>query len=82
MSDKIKVLLVDDHALFRRRMQRLLRCYDDFEVVGDGPKGQIRILGTFTKEGDTLYIRGAHIEGPGASQVGYRDIIRVRTSIW
>jgi hypothetical protein len=44
-------------------------------VIGQGPKGQVRIMGTFTKEGDTLYIRGAHIEGPGAARVGYRDIM-------
>jgi len=44
-------------------------------VIGDGPKGQVRIMGTFTTEGDTLYIRGAHIEGPGATRVGYQDIL-------
>ncbi|MFL5806517.1 MAG: response regulator [Roseiflexaceae bacterium] len=40
MSDKIKVLLVDDHVVFRRGMQRLLRCYDDFEVVGEAGTGE------------------------------------------
>lgn len=42
MSEKIRVLLVDDHTLFRSGIKSLLQRNDDFEVVdeaGDGLEG-------------------------------------------
>lgn len=42
MNDKIRVLLVDDHTLFRSGVKSLLQRNDDFEVVdeaGDGLEG-------------------------------------------
>jgi DNA-binding NarL/FixJ family response regulator len=36
---KIRLLLVDDHALFRESLGRLLRAEPDFEVVGDFHSG-------------------------------------------
>ncbi len=42
MSEKIRVLLVDDHALFRGGVKALLQRHDDFEVLdeaGDGLEG-------------------------------------------
>jgi two-component system nitrate/nitrite response regulator NarL len=38
--DPIRVLLVDDHALFRRGLVNLLRSQSDFEVVGEAEDGQ------------------------------------------
>jgi DNA-binding NarL/FixJ family response regulator len=35
MSDKKKVVIVDDHPLFRRRLAQLIRCEADIEVVGE-----------------------------------------------
>ncbi|OFV81148.1 MAG: DNA-binding response regulator [Acidobacteria bacterium RBG_16_64_8] len=37
---KIKVLIVDDHALFREGIRALLSRYDDLEVVGEAADGQ------------------------------------------
>lgn len=42
MGDKIRVLLVDDHSLFRSGIRSLLQRHDEFEVVdeaGDGLEG-------------------------------------------
>lgn len=39
MSDKIRVLLVDDHTLFRSGIKSLLQRNDDFEVVGEAGDG-------------------------------------------
>lgn len=36
----IKVLLVDDHALVREGLRRLLQDYDDIEVIGEACDGQ------------------------------------------
>ncbi|HNL21138.1 MAG TPA: response regulator transcription factor, partial [Rhodocyclaceae bacterium] len=42
MAQMIRVLIVDDHALFRSGIKSLLQRHDDFEVVdvaGDGLEG-------------------------------------------
>jgi len=39
MSDKISVLLVDDHSLVRRGFRRILEDADDIEVVGEASDG-------------------------------------------
>ncbi len=36
---KIRVLLVDDHTLFRQGVRRLLESESDFEVAGESPDG-------------------------------------------
>src|SRR5262249_47691818 len=38
-SDKLKVLVVDDHALFRRGIQMVLRQEPDIDVVGEAADG-------------------------------------------
>ncbi len=42
----IKVLLVDDHVLVREGLLRLLKDYNDIEVVGEASEGQeaLRII--------------------------------------
>lgn len=37
--NRIKVLIADDHALFREGIRALLSGYDDFEVVGEAADG-------------------------------------------
>lgn len=39
MTEKIRVLLVDDHTLFRSGICSLLQRHDDFEVVGEAGDG-------------------------------------------
>src|SRR5574343_1126457 len=39
MSDKIRVLLVDDHTLFRSGIRFLLQRSEEFEVVGEAGDG-------------------------------------------
>jgi DNA-binding NarL/FixJ family response regulator len=40
MTDPIRVLLVDDHAMVRRGLQSFLGAVDGIEVIGDAPDGQ------------------------------------------
>lgn len=44
------------------------------EMVGTGPKGEIRVLTEMVKEGDALVLRGMHMQGPGAGTVGLREL--------
>ncbi|MFI3279163.1 MAG: response regulator transcription factor [Rikenellaceae bacterium] len=36
----IKIILVDDHSLFRRGMRSLLECYDNLDVVAEASSGE------------------------------------------
>ena len=40
MDEKLRVLIVDDHALFRRGLQMVLRQEPDIDVVGEAADGQ------------------------------------------
>src|SRR6202522_2145813 len=40
MSDKISVLLVDDHSLVRRGFRRMLEDEDDLQVAGEASNGE------------------------------------------
>ncbi len=40
MMDKVRLLLVDDHALVREGIRALLALYPDMEVVGEAANGQ------------------------------------------
>lgn len=40
MSEKTRVLIIDDHPLFRRGVSQLLGLADNFEVVGEAASGQ------------------------------------------
>ncbi len=40
MNQKIKILLVDDQALFREGLRTLLELQPDFEVVGEASQGE------------------------------------------
>jgi RHS repeat-associated protein len=44
------------------------------EMVGTGPRGEIRVLTEMVKEGDALVLRGMHMQGPGAGTVGLREL--------
>ncbi|MFS8501629.1 MAG: response regulator transcription factor, partial [Caldicoprobacter sp.] len=37
---KIKVLIADDHSLFRKGLEQLLELEDDIEVVGEASNGK------------------------------------------
>jgi DNA-binding NarL/FixJ family response regulator len=39
MTQKIRVLIADDHAVLRDGLHALLRMYDDVEVVGTAADG-------------------------------------------
>jgi len=39
MSEKTKILLIDDHPLMRRGIKQLIELEDNFEVVGDAGNG-------------------------------------------
>jgi DNA-binding NarL/FixJ family response regulator len=40
MGESIKVLIVDDHTLFRQGLRKVLECYEDIQVIGEASGGK------------------------------------------
>jgi len=75
MNGKIKVLLVDDHALFRVGMRRLLSFYDDFEVIGEAGDGEEAIHTAAEAVPDVILM---DIDMPGGGGVSATTSIRTQ----
>jgi RHS repeat-associated protein len=44
------------------------------EMVGKSAQGEIRVLTEMTKQGDTLVLKGLHMEGAGPGSMGVREL--------
>ncbi|HBO37327.1 MAG TPA: two-component system response regulator NarL [Pasteurellaceae bacterium] len=56
MSDKTKVLIIDDHPLMRRGIKQLIELEDNFEVVGDAGNGNEGIALALQTEPDLIIL--------------------------
>jgi DNA-binding NarL/FixJ family response regulator len=54
MADRIRILLVDDHAMVRRGMRDFLALHDDLEVVGEAADGLSALEATATLAPDVV----------------------------
>ncbi|HEX6302669.1 MAG TPA: response regulator transcription factor, partial [Anaerolineales bacterium] len=54
MSDPIRVLIADDHTIFRDGMTALLKATSDIEVVGEAGTGQEAVEKARTLEPDVI----------------------------
>ena len=52
MSDAIRVLIVDDHAVVRAGLRLLLDAEEDIEVVGEAGNGRQAIFATIENKPD------------------------------
>jgi DNA-binding NarL/FixJ family response regulator len=48
MSDKVRVVIVDDHPLYRQGLRQVIESNDQFELVGEAERGQdaLRLIET------------------------------------
>ena len=56
MTEKTKVLLIDDHPLMRRGIKQLVELENNFEVVGDVGNGNDGITLALEKEPDLIVL--------------------------
>jgi DNA-binding NarL/FixJ family response regulator len=68
---KVKILLVDDHALFRVGMRQILEREDDFEIVGEAedPRGAFDAAQQFTPD---IVLLDLSIPPPGGIETTQR----------
>ncbi len=80
---RIRVLVVDDHAIVRQGLVRLLTAEEDLEVVGEAPGGHVAVeltrkllpdvvvMDVSMKEGDGVEAtRAIHAEMPRVQVIG------------
>ncbi|HYP18668.1 MAG TPA: response regulator transcription factor, partial [Chloroflexia bacterium] len=54
--EKVRVLIVDDHPLFRQGVRHTLESAKDIEVVGEAPDGQRAIQAAETLAPDIMLV--------------------------
>ena len=71
MSQKCRVLLVDDHAPFREALRNLLSLHDDLQIVGEAADGREAVQMVETLQPDVILmdIRMPRMNGVEASSV-------------
>src|SRR5206468_6119308 len=69
-GDAIRVLIVDDHALFRRGLTQVLQFEDGIEVVGEGEDGEDAITKAEELAPDVVLmdVRMPHVSGIDATR--------------
>jgi DNA-binding NarL/FixJ family response regulator len=72
-SDRIRILVVDDHPVVRRGMRHLLGTCSDMEVVGEAPDGSTALRSAAALEPDVVLL---DIRMPGSS--GFEIVPQLR----
>src|SRR5262245_25546872 len=56
MKDKIRVLIVDDEMLARRRVQKILNLDADIEIIGECSNGRDAVAAIESKKPDLVFL--------------------------
>src|SRR6476620_10316157 len=73
--EKIRVLIVDDHPLFRQGVRHTLEATKDIEVIGEAPDGQRAIQMAETLAPDIMLV---DINLPGLNGLEVTRVVRRR----
>ncbi|MBA2485473.1 MAG: PAS domain S-box protein [Nitrospira sp.] len=85
-SPRLRILLVDDHAMVRQGLRSVLESYQDLEVVGEAGDGEsaVRLADTLTPEVVVMDINMPKVDGIEATRrivARHPDIIVIGLSV-
>ena len=74
--DKIRVLIVDDHTLFRQGIRQMLRMEDDIEVVGEAATGREALVRARALMPDVILmdVKMPDMDGVEATRILHREM--------
>lgn len=79
MSERLRILIADDHPMFRRGLRTLLGTVDDFDVVGEAATGQEAVERANAVQPDLVLMDLQMPEGGGITAI--RSITMASPSI-
>ena len=72
--DKIRIIIADDHQLFRNGLKILLNSFPDFEVTGEASNGEefLKLLKSVTADIALMDINMPEMDGIEATRKGIK----------
>jgi NarL family two-component system response regulator LiaR len=69
-SNRIRVMIVDDHAMVRRGLAAFLKVFDDLELIGEAASGEeaMRLVGTVRPDVVLMDLVMDQMDGPTATR--------------
>lgn len=78
--EKIKIIIIDDHQLFRNGLKILLNSFEDFEVTGEASNGEefLKLIQSVKADIALMDINMPEMDGIEATKKGLRIIPEIR----
>jgi DNA-binding NarL/FixJ family response regulator len=87
MGEPIKVMIVDDHTLFRQGLRRVLECYAEIQVIGEASGGKEAIARVAELQPDVVLMdikmpRMDGFESTGLLRESYPELVIIALTMY
>ena len=87
MGEPIKVMIVDDHTLFRQGLRKVLECYEEVQVIGEASDGKEAIARVAELQPDVVLMdirmpRMDGFESTGLIRESYPELVIIALTMY